>query len=509
MSKLFSHFLEAFMNPSSIAFYGANDNILRTMGTTQLLNLIDNGYRGRIYPIHPKLDQVLGLKAYKTIAEVPEVVDMAIVILPTKIIPQIFVELGEKGIKNIILVTAGFRENNNLEGERELNRLAGKYQFHFLGPNCIGMLNTHCHHDPSNSAITSTFNCTWVSYLSGPGNVSIISQSGTIACHTFIQLPERDLHLSKSFSVGNEANIDICDCLEYLEQDPTTAVILLYIEEIKRGQKFRELVQRIVRKKPIVALYVGGTQGGARAVSSHTGSMAGRDEVFDGFFHQTGIIRAYSTEEMFDTAMILSKLVPEGTIPENNRVAIVTNAGGPGATMSDLVSRLGLKMPDFSPELKIKIAKYLPSVAKPANPLDYTFSINPAVYYDEIPTLLAKSGEIDAMIAYGAFGPQFLRRGYSVKDQFLNTPTAQQEIKQYLELVQANIENSIKTRQKYRIPFIYVNPLGLEDEIFVFLNQKGFPTFKMEHRAVIAMKNFLEYGIFLKKNRVKETSSQR
>jgi acyl-CoA synthetase (NDP forming) len=499
MSENGHHFLENFVNPKSIAFYGANNDILKTMGTAQLLNLLDSGYKGKVFPIHLNLESVLGLPTHKTISEIQEQVDLAIVILPTKVIPQIFRELGQKDVKNVILVTAGFREMNNAMGEKELNEIAKEYGIKFFGPNCIGMLNTHCQHSPESNELKSVFNCTWVGYVSKPGNVSVISQSGTYACHIFHMLEERDLHLSKSFSVGNEANIDICDCLEYLAEDPTTEVILLYIEEIKRGRKFLELVKKINPKKPILALYVGGSKGGARAVASHTGSMAGNNAVFDAAFHQAGVIRVQSLEELLDTGMLFSKLLPRNCIPKGRRIAIVTNAGGPGATMADYASRIGLDIPDFSLDLKEKIQKYLPATARASNPLDYTFSINPAIYFDTMPKLLAKSGEIDLMVAYGAFGPRFIQRGLALKQELIKDPNIQQQMHQFLELLDASLDASRKTLKKYQIPFIYVNPLGLEDPVFQMLNEAGFPTLKMDHRAIKAIYNLIKYGEFMQK----------
>jgi acyl-CoA synthetase (NDP forming) len=492
------HFMERLVNPRSIAFYGANEKILTNMGTQQLLNIIDSDYRGRLYPIHPKLTTVLGLPAYPSIDAVPEVPDLAIVILATRIIPQIFEELGKKGVKHVILVTAGFRETANASGEQEIKAIADKYGIRFLGPNCIGMMNSFTHYSETDPSATCLFNCTWVSYPMGQGNVSIASQSGTLACHTFMLLKERHLNMSKSLSIGNEANIDVCDCLEYFESDPTTEVILLYIEELKRGRHFLEIARRVTPKKPIIALYVGGTPGGARAVSSHTGSMAGSDAVFDGAFEQAGIIRVYSIEEMFDAAMLFSQFVPKGIIPKGKRIAVVTNAGGPGATMSDLASRLGLLLPNFSPDLQAQLRQYMPPTAQAQNPLDYTFSINPSAFFDAVPKLLAKSGEIDAMVIYGAYGAKFFSyRGKG--NEFLNSPGIQHDIQQYLEFFEAAVDSSRRILKKYHVPIIYVNFLGLNDPVFEYLNDHGFPTFQMEHRAVIAVNHLINYGLYLAK----------
>ncbi|MHA1340524.1 MAG: acetate--CoA ligase family protein [Promethearchaeota archaeon] len=498
-----SHFLEDFLNPKSIAIYGANENLLGNMGSQQLLNMIDNGYKGKIYPIHLKLEKVWGLKAYKKIADIPETPDLAIVILPTKIVPQIFHEIGQKGVKNVVLVTAGFRETENSRGEAELKEIAKKYGFRFMGPNCLGFQNIHTKY-LKNSNEECILNFTWVNYQTEPGNVSIASQSGTFASHINFLMKERDLNMSKCLSIGNEADIDICDCLEYFEQDPTTEVILLYIEEIKRGRKFFELVKRISPKKPIVALYVGGSEGGARAVSSHTGSMAGNDNIFNGLFEQTGIIRVYSLEELMDVAAALSKLVRIKAIPKGNRITIVTNAGGPGATMADRASRLGLKIPEFSEELQEKLKKFLPHTAQSkqaSNPLDYTFSIDPTTFFKRVPEILAKSGEVDAMVCYGAFGPAFFSY-QNFGQEVLKKPEIQKLIQLYTQMFEAAVDSAKRIPKKYKFPIFYINPIGyFKDDIIDYLNKKGFLVFRYPHEAVVTMNYIMKYGQFLKKQK--------
>jgi len=499
-----SHFLDKFLNPKSIAIYGANENLLQNMGSQQLLNMIDNGYKGRIYPIHPKLESVWTLKAYKKIADLPEIPDLAIVILPTQIVPQIFHEIGQKGVKNVVLVTAGFRETENLKGEQELKEIAKSYGFRFMGPNCLGFQNTHAKYK-EDSDDECILNFTWTNYQTEPGEVSIASQSGTFASHINFLMKERDLNMNKCLSIGNEADIDICDCLEYFEQDPNTKVILLYIEEIKRGRKFLDLVKRITPKKPIVALYVGGSEGGAKAVASHTGAIAGNDNIFNTLFKQTGVIRVYSIEELLDVGAALSKLVKINAIPRGNRLAIVTNSGGPGATMADLSSRLGLNIPTFSQELQNQLKKYLPHTAQSrqaSNPLDYTFSIDPTTFFKTIPELLAKSGEVDGMVCYGAFGPAFFSyRNFG--NEILKRQEIQKLIKLFTEMFEAAVDSAKRIPKKYKFPIFYINPIGyFKDDIIDFLNKKGFLVFRLPDQAIKTMYYIMRYGIFLEKHKI-------
>jgi len=491
------HFLEKFMNPHTFAFYGANENIPYNMGAFQLLTLIDNGFKGKIYPIHPKLETIFGIKAYKSINDVPGKVDLAEIVVSKKHIPNILKELCENGVRNIILVTAGFREMDNNTASNELKEIASKYDLNILGPNCIGILNTHAKYstDPNEECILNT---TVQTYSLPAGNVSIASQSGTFVSHTFAILKERNLLLNKTLSLGNEAIIDLCDCLEYFETDPYTDVIMLYIEEIKRGRLFFELAKRISPKKPIIVLYVGGTEGGAKAVKSHTGSLAGNDEVYDAVFKQTGIIRTHTVEEFFDTAMIFSHLVPLGIIPKGKRIMIMTNSGGPGATMADRISRKGLELPLYSEEIKKKIDKFLVPTAQSSNPLDFTFSLNPVDFFIKVPRIIARSGEYDAMVVYGAYGDQFFNF-QSIGNDFLEKPKPHEMIMQWREMSEASVVDAQKIVKKYKFPIIFVNLWGYNDSMFRHLNKNLFPTYQTPHRCVDALFNLIKYGEFLKK----------
>jgi acyl-CoA synthetase (NDP forming) len=493
------HFLSQLLNPKSIAFYGASENILANMGTAQLLNILDNGYKGRVYPIHLRLPEILGLIAYKKVGDLPEIPDLAIIILPNRVIPQIFEELRQKGTKYVVLVTAGFRELENASGEVELKKIAKECGIRFLGPNCLGLLNTHCKFS-SNEDIC-ILNCMWVNYPVGGGNISIASQSGTFAAHSFMMLKERGIGFAYSLSIGNEANVDIVDCLEFFESDQFTDVICLYIEEIKRGKEFFQAASRISQKKPILAIYVGGSEIGARAVASHTGSMAGNDLVFDGMFKQAGIIRAFDIEELIDAASMFSKFVPKGAIPMGKRIAVVTNACGPGITIADRASRLGLEVPKFSDPLKDKIQPFLPATARANNPLDYTFSINPAVFFEKIPKLLAKSEEVDAIIIYGGYGADFIRVTSEIGIKYAKTEENLLVARQFNEIAEGSIDSARFVVKKQKVPICYVNMLGLDDELFIYLNKQGFPTYRMPHQAINALFHLIEYGQYFHKRK--------
>src|SRR5271157_5296806 len=486
------HPLHKILHPKTIAIYGANNDFLQTMGTIQLLNLLDQGFpKDRIYPVHPRLDTVLGLPAYKSIADLPIIPDLAFLVLPTRAIPQVMEELGEKGVDRVILVTAGFREVGDLAGEENVKRIAEKYGIRFLGPNCIGVFNSHV--DPEDPNLI--FNITWTHYPNKPGNISVATQSGTFACHIFLPSVELGLHLNKTISVGNEANIDICDCLEYLGDDPTTEVICLYIEEIKRGARFIQLVKEITPKKPILAIYLGGTAGGAKATSSHTGSMAGSDPIFNAVFEQTGIQRVYSMNELLITAAVFSQYAPRGIFPKGRRLGILTDSGGAGAEMADIASRLGLTVPEFSPQLQEKLKKNLPPTASIRNPVDLTFVINPTAFFDTIPRPIFRSGEVDALITYGAYGEDYFRYG-PFGQSFMQSPEARDLMKQYNELYFAVMERAKTYPDKYNIPIAHVNLLGIDDWIVESIREHGQPVIQYPDQAVRAMAHLIEYGIY-------------
>ena len=305
------------VNPKSIAFFGASNTFMR-MGSIMLSSMQALGYEGKIIPIHPKEKVVRGLAAYPSILDVPEIPDLAVIVLPTEIVCQTLDDCGKKGIRHAIVVSGGFREAGP-EGaalQKELEAIARRHGIRFLGPNCLGVANLHLKLNP-----------TPIKADCKAGFVGLASQSGSFITQMFNYLHRHGMGFSAALSVGNEASIDIVDCLEYLGACPHTKVITLYIEGINRGSKFVEIAKAITPRKPIVALYVGGSEAGKQAGLSHTGSLSGPNEIYDGIFKQCGIIRAKTLTELFDYALAL------GTLPRpgGNRIVIQTHSGGPAA----------------------------------------------------------------------------------------------------------------------------------------------------------------------------------
>jgi acetyltransferase len=487
------HFIHGFLNPKNgVAFYGAN-NKGGSLAAIQIMNLIKSGYDGDIYPIHLKLDSVMGFKAYKSIADVPRIPDLVVIVLPAKIVPQIFKECGEKGVKRIILISGGFRElmddrKNSLT--EEICNIANSYGMRFIGPNCLGVFNNW--YDSENK--DSAFNIAIWEILK-KGNFSIASQSGTLSSHIWFDPDSVDVGLSKSLSVGNEANIDIVDCLEYYKNDDRTQVIGLYIEELKRGKKFLELAKEITPKKPIVSIYVGGTEAGNRALQSHTGSLAGDSKIYNAVFKETGIIKTDYVQEFLDISLILSN----GILPKGNRLGIITNSGGPGAMVANNAEKKGLILPEFSGELQSALKEKLPSNASYRNPVDCAFDMNLPYFYITLPEMLMKSGEVDAIIQYGVVGFQDVMDDYLSYEriakyaEFTNQPD---EIIDSLakKLVIPTVQNS----KKYQVPILHVSPMPFNSPWSKRLRDNGFLLFRLWDRPVNALAKVCEYVDFKK-----------
>ena len=333
-------------NPGSIAFFGASNNIA-SMGTNLLLSVLALGFEGTIYPVHPKEECVQGLKAYRTVMDLPGVPDLAVVVLPTRIVTQTLEECGRKGLRHAIIVSGGFREvgGDGIGLENELVEIADRYGIRLLGPNCIGVVNRH-----------HNLNTTFLQHEGSAGFIGMASQSGSFITQMFEYFSRYSLGFSTAFSVGNEANLDIVDCMEYLGICQNTKVIALYIEGIKRGREFVETARSIVPHKPIVALYVGGSDTGRQAGFSHTGALAGPDRLYDGIFRQGGVVRAHSVTELFDFCRVL------GVLPKTKgrRVVIQTHSGGPGAAAADACGRAGLELPALSKETIEKLKPFVP-----------------------------------------------------------------------------------------------------------------------------------------------------
>lgn len=348
--------LTTFFRPKSVAVVGAS----KTPGKISnaiMRNIIESGYQGAIYPVNPRADEIEGHACYPTVTDIPGEIDTAVMVVPAAKVLQSARECGEKGVKTITVISAGFKEigKEGLELEKKLTEICEEYNMSMLGPNCVGVMDTHT---PINASFTAA--------APVKGEIAFLSQSGAILLAILDWSTTAGLGYSKVVSLGNKANLSEIDFIEEAADDPYTKVILCYLEDIIDGPRFLKVAGAAARKKPIIVLKSGVSQAGAQAASSHTGALAGSDLAYDTAFEQCGIIRATSMTELFDLAIAFTK----SPIPAGNRVAIVTNSGGPGIIATDNVEEMGLQMARFEKSTIDEFRENLPKEANIYNPVD-------------------------------------------------------------------------------------------------------------------------------------------
>jgi len=350
--------LDCIFKPRSLAVIGASSRH-NTIGREILHNLIDYEFNGKIFPVNPKAGVIHSIKAYSTILDVPDAVDLAIIVVPKEAVSMVAEQCGQKGVKGLVVISAGFKEigGKGVDLENELVEVTKKYGMRLVGPNCFGVINT----DPD-----VRLNATFGKARPEPGPISFISQSGGLGEAILNFGKQLNLGFSMFASVGNKADISGNDLVNYWAEDEKTRMILMYIENFGNPQNFTQIARRVTRKKPIVAVKSGRTSQGAKAASSHTGALAGADVGVDALFAQCGVMRTSSMEELYDVAMALSNQ----PIPKGNRVAIVTNAGGPGILATDAIIAHGMKLPPLPKRIKTKLKEFLPEEVSLSNPLD-------------------------------------------------------------------------------------------------------------------------------------------
>jgi acyl-CoA synthetase (NDP forming) len=438
------------------------------MGTGQLATLIMQGFAGPVYPIHPTEETVLGLTAYKSIRDVPDVPDLVVMVLPTGIVPGILDECGEAGVRAAVVVSGGFREvlGKGFDLERDLVEVCLKHGIVLIGPNCIGVSNFNI-----------GLNTTYFPYEQEPGGLTVISQSGTYSCHIYGHTKRTGIRLSHTVSVGNSAIVDMPECLDYFADEESTKSIALYIEGIPDGERFMKAARRAVERKPVVALYVGGTDAGARAGMSHTGAMAGEDAVYDGMLRQVGIRRAQSIEDLLDWTWAQS------TQPRarGKKLCVLTNAGGPAASMADTAVRLGLEVPTFSEGLQEKLRQFLPHTAATVNPVDITFLLNFEWLYDALPRTLMESEEVDGIVMYGVFGSLL----FNTIQQALGD-RIKYDLDNMMPVYTRLLAQFAKFPHEYGKPLMVSSFWGRDDDALAFLTDSGIPVYPSPERAVKA-----------------------
>lgn len=351
--------LSDFFTPRTIAVIGASTSPTK-LGHAVVKNLLEGGFakdQRQIYPINPNAKEILGLAAYPSVMDIPGPIDLAVIVIPYASVPQAIHQCGEKGIAAAIIISAGFREagKEGLQREREVIQIAKQYGIRLIGPNCLGVIDT-----------VTPLNASFSAGMPPAGPMAFMSQSGALGTAILDWAQAGRLGLSKFVSLGNKADVDEIDLLQAWQDDPDSKVILCYIEGLSDGQAFIDAARAVTRKKPVVAIKSGVTQAGARAVTSHTGSLAGSEQAYQAAFRQAAILRAETLQELFDFARGF------GYLPhlQGERIAIITNAGGPGILATDALERAGLKLARFDPECIRSLEQFLPDAASASNPVD-------------------------------------------------------------------------------------------------------------------------------------------
>lgn len=371
--------------PRSVAVIGASTNP-ESIGNRLFRNLLREGFTGPLYPVNPNARVVNSVRAYDSVLDIPDEVDLAYIVVPARLVLDVVRQCAEKGVRGVVVISAGFSETGE-EGaalERELLSIVREAGVRMVGPNCLGVINT-------NSAVS--MNGSFSPVYPPPGNLAMSSQSGALGIAILDYALSAGIGLSHFVSVGNKADVSGNDLMLAWEDDPNVDVILLYLESFGNPTKFSRIARRIARRKPIVAVKSGRTQAGSRAASSHTGALASSDIAVEALFRQAGVIRVDTIEEMFGVGSLLA----DQPIPAGNRVAVVTNAGGPGILAADALEANGLELPTLSEATQNRLREFLPAEAATANPVDLIASAGPEEFYGATAAVI-ESGEVDSVV---------------------------------------------------------------------------------------------------------------
>ena len=346
--------LRPIFKPETIAVIGASRSHLK-MGHETLLNTLVGGFKGKVYPVNPETTEIMGLRTYPSVLAIKDEIDLALIVVPAPFVAKVMRECAQKKVKGAIIVSAGFAEIGP-EGKKledEVISIAKQAKIRVIGPNTMGYKSP-----------VDNIDASFVYGMANPGRIALISQSGALCIGMIHYANSERIGLSRIISIGNKADVDDADLIEYLDHDDATDVIALYIEGIRNGRKFLDIAKKA--KKPIVAVKAGRTTSGAAATKTHTGSLSGADNVYNAAFKQARIQRAYDVEELFDLARALAYQPPA----RGKRVGIVTNGGGAGVILSDWLEDFKLQIPDLAEKTKNDLLKILPVITVPRNPLD-------------------------------------------------------------------------------------------------------------------------------------------
>lgn len=451
--------LEHFFSPRTVAVIGASREEGK-VGHDLFKNLVQSGYKGAVYPVNPNADSVLGVKAYDSIRKIHDKIDLAVIVVPAVHVEKVVDECIEKGIKSIIIISAGFKESG-IDGaarERELYQKIKQHSIRMLGPNCLGLIDTQ-----------SGLNASFAADMPVQGNIAFFSQSGAL-CTSILDWAMGDcVGFSKFISMGNKTDIDEVDIVKALDEDIHTKIILGYLEGVKNGTAFMAAAQKATQKKPIIIVKSGGTMAGAKAASSHTGTLAGSENAFNAACKQSGILRVETLEELFDYARMFSSQ----QLPKGPRIALITNAGGPGIIAADAVEQSQLKMAVLSKSIIDCLRSSLPPTANVYNPVDVLGDAKADRYKFVIEKVL-EDPNVDVILV-------------------ILTPQTMTEIEKTAEII-----GEISSRTDKTIVTSFMGGIRIEKGIKIMCQRK-VPNYSFPERAVSAVEAMYKYTLWQKK----------
>lgn len=455
--------LSSIFYPKTMAIIGASRQ-QGSVGQALLANIIDSRFQGIVYPVNPQAKGILGIKCYARVMDIPDKLDLAVVIVPSRFVPGILEECGKKKIKGAIVISAGFKEigGEGIELEKKVQKIIQKYDISLVGPNCLGIMNTD---------LKSSMNATFGTPMSKEGNIAFISQSGALCAAVLDYAKESNIGFSKFISMGNKAGLTENELLLYLKNDPKTDVILMYLEDLVNGREFMKIAHDITSSptnpKPIIALKAGRTPLGAKAASSHTGSLAGSDRVYDAIFSQCGVLRGETLEELFDYVKAFSSQ----PLPKGENVAIITNSGGPGILATDSCIRHGLNIAPLSRNTVKTLKTILPPQASLNNPVDLIADAQHEQYEAALREILKDKNVHSSIIILTA-------------TSFTN--------------VDKIADSIVKTTKKFQKP-VLCSFLGVYDVSsgIDILEENGIPSYRFPESAARALSEMTKFNLWL------------
>ena len=448
--------MDFFFNPKSVAIIGASATP-RKVGHVIYRNFLEGKFNGKVYPVNPGTKELFGNKCFRTVSEIPGSVDLAVIAIPAKFVLKAINDCKKKGIKALIIISSGFKEIGNKKLEEDVANDIKTNGMRAIGVNCLGVYD-------AKTGVDTMFLPSYKLERPGKGGIAFISQSGAVGSVVLDWMAMMGYKMSKFISYGNATDVDECDLVEYLSNDPKTRAICIYIEGVKNGRKFYEICKKHAKKKPIIILKGGITEEGSEAVSSHTGSLAGSKEVYATAFRQAGMIQATDVEEVFDYARALSTQ-PK---PKGKKVQIITDGGGFGIISTDWLIRNGLELSVMSESSRKKLRKMFSTYSTVKNPIDLTGAANTEMYRAAVMAAI-NDPNVDMLMVIILFQVPLL------------TPDV--------------VDVVIEANKKRKKPIIVVSAGGRYSNVLMkTIEDAGIPTFSSPARAAQALRALYEYG---------------